>query len=251
MPVVILHGVLQAGEGMRYLGEVLAERGEVILPDLRGRGGTEQPESGYDPATMAGDVAALLDTLGVGPVVVIGRKHGGVVAYHLAAACPDLVAGLVLGDTSPEISPERAERVRERMAALPREFASREAAERFYEEELKLPPARARNDVPVDLEEGDDGRLRWRHNLDLVARIEAASTPRSDWALFEQLTCPVVVLRGHRGEITPAIAARMAETPPGARVQLVHGSRHDVFIDAGSEQSLAAIALLLRETAPR
>jgi pimeloyl-ACP methyl ester carboxylesterase len=250
LPVVILHGVLQAGEGMYYLAEELAGWSEVIVPDLRGRGETDQPEDGYDPATMASDVGALLDTLGVGPVVVIGRKHGGVVAYHLAATRPDLVAGLVLGDTSPEISDERAQRVRERMATLPRTFASREEAERFYEEALRLPIDRARNDIPVDLEALEDGSLCWRHNLDLIARIEDACMPRSDWALFERIACPILVLRGHRGEITPEIAARLAEMP-GARVQVIHGSRHDVFIGPGSEQTLAAIALFLRETAVR
>lgn len=249
LPVVILHGVLQAGEGMSYLAELISAQSEVIVPDLRGRGGTDQPADGYDPATMAADVAALLDELGVGPAVVIGRKHGGVVAYHLAAARPDLVAGLVLGDTSPEISDARARRVRERMAALPREFPSLREAERFYEEDMGLPIDRARNDIPVDLESLDDGSLRWRHNLDLVARIEDACMPRSDWALLEQVACPILVLRGHRGEITPEIAARLAQAPPGARVQIVHGSRHDVFIGPGSEQSLAAIALMLRESA--
>jgi pimeloyl-ACP methyl ester carboxylesterase len=249
--VVILHGVLQAGEGMHYLAEKLASWSEVIVPDLRGRGETEQPEDGYDPGTMAADVAALLNELGIGPVIVIGRKHGGVVAYHLAAARPELVAGLVLGDTSPEISDVRAQRVRERMATLPRTFTSREEAERFYEEGLRLPIDRARNDIPVDLQTLEDGTLCWRHNLDLVARIENACMPRSDWAMLEQVTCSVLVLRGHRGEITPEIAARLGETPPGARVQVIHGSRHDVFIGPGSEQSLAAIALFLRETAIR
>jgi pimeloyl-ACP methyl ester carboxylesterase len=249
--VVILHGVLQAGEGMHYLAELLSAWSEVIVPDLRGRGNTEQTDDGYDPATMATDVAALLDALSVGPALVIGRKHGGVVAYHLAAARPDLVVGLVLGDASPEISEARAQRVRERMATLPRVFGSLQEAERFYEEGMGLPIDRARNDIPVDLEALADGSLRWRHNLDLVARIEDACMPRTDWAMLEQVTCPILVLRGHRGEITPEIAVRLAETPPGARVQVIHGSRHDVFIGPGSEQSLAAIALMLWETATR
>lgn len=251
LPVLILHGVLQSGEGMHYLAELLATKTEVIVPDLRGRGDTELTPDGYDPATMASDVAALLDELDVGPVVVIGRKHGGVVGYHLAAARPDLVAGLVMGDTSPEVSDLRAQRVRERMANLPRTFASREEAERFYEEGLRLPVDRARNDIPLDLQRHDDGSLRWRHSLDVVARIEDACMPRSDWAMLNAVSCPIVVLRGHRGEITPEIAERLARTPPGAHVQLIHGSRHDVLIGPGSEQSLAAISLLLRQTAAR
>src|SRR5687767_2053718 len=95
-PVVLLHGVLQTGEGMRHLAERLSLDSEVLAPDLRGRGESEQPDDGYDPATMADDVAALIERLGIDPPVVIGRLHGGLVSYHLCARRPDLVCGLVL-----------------------------------------------------------------------------------------------------------------------------------------------------------
>ena len=84
-PVVLLHGVLQSSEGMRHLAERLALDGEVLVPDLRGRGDSDRPEAGYEPATMADDVAALIPKLGIDRPVLIGRLHGGLVAYHLAA----------------------------------------------------------------------------------------------------------------------------------------------------------------------
>src|SRR3712207_25246 len=102
-PVILLHGVLQSGEGMRHLAEQLSLDREVLVPDLRGRGNSDRPEDGYDPATMADDVAELVDRLGVEQPALIGRLHGGLVAYHLAARRPELVAGVVLGDAHPEI----------------------------------------------------------------------------------------------------------------------------------------------------
>lgn len=245
-PVVLLHGVLQTGEGMGHLAEALSQNGEVLVPDLRGRGQSEQPVDGYDPGTLATDVASLLAKLGFGPSVLIGRLHGGLVAYHLAAGRPELVCGLVLGDATPEVSRERAERVLARVAALPPRFSSREEAERFYEEGLRLPPARARHDLPSDLERCADGSYRWRHNLEVVARIEAAAMPRSDWDILARVQCPTLILSGQRGEIRPETANRMVATMPNARAQVVLGSGHDVFLGPGAEQSLAAIQLFLR-----
>jgi pimeloyl-ACP methyl ester carboxylesterase len=243
---VLLHGALQTGEGMRHLAERLAAAGEVLAPDLRGRGETDRPNDGYDPGTMADDVAALMDSLGVGSAVVVGRLHGGIVAYHLAVRRPDLVCGLVLGDTAPEVSAERAGRAQARLAAIPREFASREEAERFYVERLNLSPERAQHDLPSDLERTADGIYRWRHDLDTIARIEGAAAPRADWALLVRVECPTLILRGQRGEIDQETADRMVASMRDARHQTVIGAGHDVFLGPGAEQTVAAIQLFMR-----
>jgi pimeloyl-ACP methyl ester carboxylesterase len=244
-PVVLIHGVLQTGDGMRHLAEQLALDREVLVPDLRGRGETEQPTSGYDPATMADDVAALIERLGIARPAVIGRLHGGLVAYHLAARHPDRVRGVVLGDANPEVSPERAKRALAAVTALPSRFASRAEAERFYEHGLGLDAARARHDIPSDLRETPDGEYEWRHNLDIVRRIEAAAMPRSDWDVLARVRCPVLILRGQRGEIRGKTVERMLTTMRQARTQTIYGAGHDVFLGPGSEQTLAAIQLFL------
>ncbi len=244
-PVVLLHGLLQTGEGMANLAAHLARRGPVLVPDLRGRGLSEQPAAGYDPATMADDVAALLGVLGVERPVAIGRLHGGLVAYHLAARHPGRVRGLVLGDTTPEVSPGRAERERETVRRLPHRFASLDEALEFYERVLGLSPARARHDIPSDLVEDGEGGYRWRHNLDLIARIEDAAAPRSDWETLALVSCPTLVLRGQRGEVPAEMADRFCATIDGCRVQTVLGARHDVFLGPGAEQAFGAIELFL------
>ena len=244
-PVVLLHGVLQSNEGMRHLAERLALDGEVLVPDLRGRGASDRPGSGYEPATMADDVAALVQKLGVDLPVVIGRLHGGLVAYYLAARYPGLLRGAILGDASPEVSKGRAERALASLREIPRRFASREDAERYYEDSFEVSAERARHDIPSDLEPAPDGGLRWRHDLDLVHRIESAAMPRSDWHVLARIRCPVLILRGLRGEIRPEVAARMLATMPGAQAQTIYGAGHDVFLGPGSEQTMAAIELFL------
>jgi pimeloyl-ACP methyl ester carboxylesterase len=244
-PVILLHGVLQSGEGMRHLAEQLSLDREVLVPDLRGRGDSDRPQDGYDPATMAGDVAGLIDRLGIERPALIGRLHGGLVAYQLAARRPELVCGVVLGDANPEVTADRASQALAAVSALPEAFASLADATRFYEEGLGLPPDRARHDIPSDLEAMPDGGYRWRHDLDIVRQIEAAAIPRSDWDVLVQLRCPVLILRGQRGEIRPETAERMLATIPRARAQTIYGASHDVFLGPGSEQTLAAIQLFL------
>jgi pimeloyl-ACP methyl ester carboxylesterase len=244
-PTVLLHGVLQTSAGMGHLAEDLALDREVLVPDLRGRGDSEQPPDGYDPATMAGDVAALIDVLGLARPALIGRLHGGLIAYHMAARRPELVSGIVLGDANPEVSAERAAGMIASIESLPRRFASHEEAMRFYEEGLRLSPDRARHDIPSDLEPDGSGGYRWRHNLDVVSRIARATLPRFDWDILSNVTCPALILRGQRGLIADETAERMLRTMPNARAQVVYGSRYDVFLGPGSEQTLAAIQLFL------
>ncbi len=244
-PVVLLHGVLQSGEGMRHLAERLSLDREVLVPDLRGRGESDRPDGGYDPATMADDVAALIDRVGIERPALIGRLHGGLVAYHLAARRPELVSGVVLGDANPEVTADRAAQALAAVSSLPQAFASHADATRFYEEGLGLPPDRARHDIPSDLEPTPGGGYRWRHDLDIVRRIEAAAIPRSDWDVLARLRCPVLILRGQRGEVRQETAERMLATIPQARAQTIYGASHDVFLGPGSEQTLAAIQLFL------
>jgi pimeloyl-ACP methyl ester carboxylesterase len=244
-PVVLLHAALQAGEGMRHLAERLSLDGEVLLPDLRGRGQSEQPDDGYDPATMADDVAALIARLDIASPVLIGRLHGGLVAYHLCARHPQLACGVVLGDANPEVSDERADTLLTGLNALPRAFSSRADAERFYVEQLRLSEARAAHDIPSDLEQLADGSLQWRHNLEVVQRIAHAAMPRSDWDVLTRVRCPVLILRGQHGEIRQETVERMLAAMPQARAQTIYGSGFDVFLGPGAEQAAAAVQLFL------
>jgi pimeloyl-ACP methyl ester carboxylesterase len=230
---------------MRHLAEQLSLDREVLVPDLRGRGDSDRPEGGYEPSTMADDVAELIDRLGIERPALIGRLHGGLVAYHLAARRSELVCGVVLGDANPEVSADRASQALAAVSSLPQAFASHADATRFYEEVLGLPPARARHDIPSDLESTPGGGYRWRHDLDIVRRIEAAAIPRSDWDVLARLRCPALILRGQRGEIRPETADRMLAVIPQARAQTIYGASHDVFLGPGSEQTLAAIQLFL------
>jgi pimeloyl-ACP methyl ester carboxylesterase len=99
LPVVLVHSLAgSSGHWARQLEHLRSNRRAIAL-DLRGHGRSEPPSDGdYSIAGMAHDIAAAVDTLGLGQFVLVGHSMGGGVALAYAGAHPDRVAGLLLLD---------------------------------------------------------------------------------------------------------------------------------------------------------
>jgi len=63
--------------------------------DLRGYGGSDHPPDGYDPRTMAADVAGVIRSLGITDAVIVGHGWGGVAAWSTAVLEPEVVRAIV------------------------------------------------------------------------------------------------------------------------------------------------------------
>jgi len=90
-PFVLLHGWPQHWYLWRDVIPLLAPHGRVICPDLRGFGWTDAPDSGYDRETMASDVVALLDALGLERVRLVGHDWGGWIGFLISLHHPERV----------------------------------------------------------------------------------------------------------------------------------------------------------------
>ncbi|MEU1747523.1 alpha/beta fold hydrolase [Micromonospora arida] len=98
-PLVLLHGYPQCWHMWRHLLPELGRSFDVVAPDLRGFGGSDAPDGGYDKKTVAADLHGLLDQLGlVGDLRLVGHDLGTMVAYAYAAAHPQRVSRLVLSE---------------------------------------------------------------------------------------------------------------------------------------------------------
>jgi len=97
-PVLLLHGYAQTSHMWRPLMKELAKTRLVIAPDLRGFGDSEKAASGYDKKTMAQDVHALAQSLGIRKAGVVGHDIGLMVAYAYAAQYPSEVDRIALLD---------------------------------------------------------------------------------------------------------------------------------------------------------
>jgi pimeloyl-ACP methyl ester carboxylesterase len=97
-PVVCLHGITAQHRAFNAAARYLGPSRGLIGVDLRGRGDSDKPESGYGLETHASDVVRVLDHLGLDQAVLAGHSMGAFVALKTALASPDRVRALVLLD---------------------------------------------------------------------------------------------------------------------------------------------------------
>lgn len=96
--VILLHGYAETSRMWRPLIPKLADRFQVIAPDLPGIGDSSIPSDGLDMKTSAIRVHDLAKSLGVQQAEVVGHDIGLMVAYAYAAMFPSEVQKLVVMD---------------------------------------------------------------------------------------------------------------------------------------------------------
>jgi pimeloyl-ACP methyl ester carboxylesterase len=105
-PLLLIHGWPGSWYYWRLVMPALARDFTVIAVDQRGIGLSDKPEDRYDSATLANDLAELMDALGHDRFAVVGVDTGMLIGYALAADHPDRVAALAVGEAAlPGISP--------------------------------------------------------------------------------------------------------------------------------------------------
>lgn len=104
--VILLHGWPESSHEFHKIVPDLARDYTVIVPDLRGVGGTQAAAGGYDKATMAEDIYQLVQVLGLKNVYLVGHDTGGMLAYAYLRLHPDAVKGIAIVDVPvPGIAP--------------------------------------------------------------------------------------------------------------------------------------------------
>jgi pimeloyl-ACP methyl ester carboxylesterase len=99
-PLVLLHGGLMSGDTFGPVIPLLAKRHQVIAPDLQGHGRTGDIDRPIDVRLMAGDIAALIDHLGLDKPDLVGYSLGGGVALQTAIQHPERIRKLVVVSTN-------------------------------------------------------------------------------------------------------------------------------------------------------
>jgi len=105
-PLLLIHGWPQTWYAWRMLMPTLAQDFSVIAVDQRGIGLSGKPHDGYDTATLANDLVALMDALGHQRFALYGTDVGMPIAYALTVDHLDRVERLVVSEAPlPGISP--------------------------------------------------------------------------------------------------------------------------------------------------
>jgi len=209
-PVVMLHGLFIGTLASWYFtaAPVLARERRVLLYDLRGHGKSDRPANGYDVATMAGDLDAILTAVHAAEVDLVGHSYGALVALRFALDRPERVRRLCLVEAP--LPPSRFRELEEFAARTP------DAMVTALPEGLRA--------VVVG---GGRKAARLLESLDFLATktsllSDLGREPDLDDATLGRLRCPVLCVYGDRSSCR-AVGERLARVVQGARLEILSG----------------------------
>jgi 3-oxoadipate enol-lactonase len=206
----------------------LARRFDVIVPDNRGTGESEKRDEPIQIATLADDLAALLDALGIARAHLFGVSMGGMIAQEFALRHPDRLRGLVLGCTNPGGSETVAAPPEVVGLLLPQKgMTPHEAVQRTFQAMLTPEFIAAQ---PGFLETMTARMLEHPTPRFVFARQMEAIGGYSTFARLSEIGAPTLVISGDRDRLVPPQNSRLlAERIPGARLAVIPGVAHNFF----------------------
>jgi pimeloyl-ACP methyl ester carboxylesterase len=97
-PIICIHGLTANAFAFQSFADDLAKDHRVIAYDLRGRGDSDKPATGYSIPQHTEDLSKLIDVLELDRPILIGHSLGAMIALYFAAHHPDKLSKLVLVD---------------------------------------------------------------------------------------------------------------------------------------------------------
>ena len=223
-PVVCMTHSLASDGGMwtEQVPPLLAAGWRVLRIDMRGHGGSGPAPGDYTMSQLAGDVATVLDALGIARVHFIGLSIGGMLGQAFALEHGGKVASAMWCDTLPcspqgatEIWQQRIDTVRNAGSLAP---LADPTIERWLTDAVQRQrPGRwkqIRDTIVGTTPAGYLGCVAAIRNFDFVARLPTVKAP-------------VLVVCGSDDQGTPpGENKRIASLVPGARYEEMAGARH-------------------------
>jgi 3-oxoadipate enol-lactonase len=210
--LVLVHEMGGSLESWDEVAPLLAGSRRVLRYDTRGAGLSQKVRGELTFATMASDIAALLDALGIaGQVALAGIAVGGAIALQFAMQYPERASAVIVGSPATGIAAERRPAALERLAKIEAggmAIAVEDAMLGGYAPELR-----------GDGKRFEQFRARWLGNdpssYGTIWRMLANADMEQS---LGKIRCPALVIGGSLDRVRPpATAQETAKAIPGAR----------------------------------
>ena len=112
-PILLLHGFCGSSAYFDKILPELTSNYRCVVPDLRGHGESDAPNSSYSIDQMADDMIGVLDVLEIDKVSVFGHSLGGYITLSLAERYPDRIKafGLIHSTAYPDSEEAKEKRL--------------------------------------------------------------------------------------------------------------------------------------------
>ncbi len=254
--VVCIHGLTANHTCWASLADVLGRDYRLIGYDLRGRGDSDKPDTGYSLEIHGRDLVALLDHFHLKKAIVMGHSLGAHIALRFAAKHPRRVARLVLVDGGLDVRAEVLDSLRPAINRLGVEFPSLDA---FLQHMRGLPMFAGRwNDYleryfRYDVEALPSGAVRSKASKSAIAEELANLERERLWVWHHQVRCPTLIFRAPEGLLTSSDClmtreegAAMAHAIPGSRLVVVPRTNHYTVLLGRHARVTAALRAFLK-----
>lgn len=206
LPLVFVPGITDFADEYLEMFDLFDDRLLIVI-EMRGRGGSDAPDTGYSAAAQAGDIEAVITAEQIDRFHLMTFSRGTTPAIEVALRHPGRVASLSIGDYRPAeiaLTPEFVEQQwqsRWRGKPMP-ERVSRHVLEEIHRESRHrdLAPDIDGLKVPVLVARGGDGGLlddrAVEHYRRHVPGVETVVIPGAGHDLFrpDRLAYPRAVL---------------------------------------------------------
>ena len=237
-PILCVHGLTANCRCWDLLASSLSPRHKVLAMDLRGRGLSDSPPSGYSVETHCKDILALMDDQGLERPVLMGHSLGAFISLVFAAKYPRRLDRLILVDGGGKLSEAQMTKVfagiKPSLDRLGKIFPDFESYLALLRQAPFLQPWNSffetyfRYEVE-DVEGGVRSRVHPKH-----IEEEAGNLKKMDSSQFyKKVMTPTLILRATKGMLSeddlvlPAdVAERMVREIPNAKKVDVEGSNH-------------------------
>ncbi|PYM33502.1 MAG: alpha/beta hydrolase [Candidatus Rokuibacteriota bacterium] len=234
--IVAVHGLTSNHTVWYSIADALGGSHRILAPDLRGRGDSDKPATGYSLSHHAADLRALLDHFRLARAILMGHSLGAHIAVRFATLHPDRVSKLVLFDGGLDVRAEILDALAPAINRLGIEFPS---LEKFLATLQDLPMFAGRwNDYlarhyTYDVEPGPGGGVRSKVARHAIEE-EVANLQRTRlWVWHHQLAAPTLLFRAPDGLLraddclmTQEEAEAMAHAIPDCRLVVVPRTNH-------------------------
>jgi pimeloyl-ACP methyl ester carboxylesterase len=243
LSILCMHGLTRNHKDFEPMIAALPDCYQFISVDVRGRGLSDRDPNAehYTPVTYVGDMVALLDTLKLDRVALIGTSMGGLMAMLMMKTMPQRIRGVVLNDVGPAVDKSGLDRIASYTSDKEPKAGWDDAAAAMGKVQAGIFPdfgpdewmALARRTY----RELDDGRVELDYDPEItrtVGKIRPGLLMRmAMWRLYKEMKkAPLLVIRGQTSDIlSEKTAAKMIKRHPDARLAIVPRVGHAPILD--------------------